>query len=276
MWSQCVDGRTPQRTQVGCLARVSARSFAQVDGSRRRLSLPFHPPATAASYSSGLRSVSLPTAHPPNPARRSGGVVVTTLYSRRATSSARARGSSSAPWTSTVISRTPSPSFTVTSGIGGRVSGECLDGEALVVGDRWAVGGLAGEVVVGACPADGLAAMFDRTVQVAHALCGCGPRVAFLAQSGGGVADVVPVAEPVHAERVGQAGLAFLLDGVALLHERLELLFGLDGSLVSTLRFSPRLRLAVEVCGGVVGGDVDGAGEAEHLPCADPLGDVVR
>src|SRR5690606_36456508 len=116
MWSQCVDGRTPQRTQVGCLARVSARSFAQVDGSRRRLSLPFHPPATAASYSSGLRSVSLPTAHPPNPARRSGGVPATIPYSRRAVSSARARVSSSAPLHSTVISRTPSDSFTVTSG----------------------------------------------------------------------------------------------------------------------------------------------------------------
>src|SRR5690606_34158851 len=54
-----------------------------------------------------------------------------------------------------------------------------------------------------------------------------------------------------------------------------ELLFGLDGSLVSTLRFSPRLRLAVEVCGGVVGGDVDGLGGDDDAARPDLLGEVV-
>src|SRR5690606_23851963 len=53
-------------------------------------------------YSSGARSVSLLMAHPAKPARRSCGVLATTAYSRMAVSSARARGSSSAPWTSTV------------------------------------------------------------------------------------------------------------------------------------------------------------------------------
>lgn len=76
MWSQWVDGRTWQSWQTLSLARISARMRAHPEGSLAFLLDEDQPPLTTASYSSGMRSVSLPSAHPLKPVRRLVGLFV--------------------------------------------------------------------------------------------------------------------------------------------------------------------------------------------------------
>src|ERR1051325_4806315 len=139
-------------------------------------------------YSSGLRSVSLLSAHPPNPVRRSVRLhAVAASYIRMGVASARPSGSSSLPLISTVISRVPSDSFTVTSGIGGLAaraeSVPCGQDSAAVAvhPDVWRLLLGVHDFRLGRCRAD----TFD----------GFGLRVTVLAEPTGCVADVVPRSE---------------------------------------------------------------------------------